>query len=159
MSSLEAEDIETTRTLTSAGTRLTPLRYVKSPTTSPRHQRKQDRGNFTPIDKSFTMGHRHLWNNKLLIYISDGKFAKAASAESLRSVSPGSDSVFYSEQTEHSLAGVDGEAKAHCLHCGKEVHIVTATHEHDSVASRTSHTDVCVDSVSQIFTTLLKIFF
>ncbi|XP_049706947.2 titin homolog isoform X2 [Helicoverpa armigera] len=114
LSSLEAEDIETTRTLTSAGSRLTPLRYVKSPTSSPRHHRKQDK---------------------------DGKFAKAASAESLRSVSPGSDSVFYSEQTEHSLVGADGESKAHCLHCGKEVHIVTATHEHDSVASRTSHTD------------------
>lgn len=50
--------------------------------------------------------------------------------------------MFYSEQTEHSLVGADGESKAHCLHCGKEVHIVTATHEHDSVASRTSHTDV-----------------
>ncbi|KAJ0174717.1 hypothetical protein K1T71_009825 [Dendrolimus kikuchii] len=114
VSSLEAEDIETTRTLASAGSRLTPLRYVKSPTNSPRHHRKQER---------------------------DGKFAKAASAESLRSVSPGSDSVFYSEQTEHSLAGGDCEAKAHCLHCGKEVHIVTASHEHDSVASKTSHTD------------------
>ncbi|XP_053611139.1 serine-rich adhesin for platelets isoform X3 [Plodia interpunctella] len=114
LGSLEAEDIETTRTLTSAGSRLTPLRYIKSPTTSPRHHRKQDK---------------------------DGKFAKAASAESLRSVSPGSDSVFYSEQTEHSFAGADGEAKAHCLHCGKEVHIVTAPHEHDSRASRTSHTD------------------
>ncbi|XP_037293091.1 uncharacterized protein LOC115442702 [Manduca sexta] len=114
VSSLEAEDIETTRTLTSAGSRLTPLRYIRSPTTSPRHHRKQDR---------------------------DGKFAKAASAESLRSVSPGSDSVFYSEQTEQSLTGADGEAKTHCLHCGKEVHIITAAHEHDSVASRTSHTD------------------
>ncbi|KAI8439309.1 hypothetical protein MSG28_013140 [Choristoneura fumiferana] len=114
LSSLEAEDIETTKVLTSAGSRLTPLRYIKSPNSSPRHHRKQDK---------------------------EGKFAKAASAESLRSVSPGSDSVFYSEQTEHSFAGADGEAKAHCLHCGKEVHIVTATHEHDSMASRTSHTD------------------
>ncbi|KPJ16021.1 Regulator of G-protein signaling 12 [Papilio machaon] len=114
VSSLEAEDIETTRTLANAGSRLTPLRYVKSPTTSPRHHRKQDK---------------------------EGKFAKAASAESLRSVSPGSDSVFYSEQTEHSVVAADGEAKAHCLHCGKEVHIVTATHDHDSRASRTSHTD------------------
>ncbi|XP_045500455.1 uncharacterized protein LOC123697926 [Colias croceus] len=112
MSSLEAEDIETARTLTSAGSRLTPLRYVKSPTSSPRH-RKPDK---------------------------DGKFAKAASAESLRSVSPGSDSVFYSEQTEHS-AGAECEARAHCLHCGKEVHIVTAPHDHDSRASKTSHTD------------------
>ncbi|KAL0821657.1 hypothetical protein ABMA28_005098 [Loxostege sticticalis] len=108
LSSLEAEDVQTTRTLVSAGSRLTPLRYVKSPTTSPRHHQC--------------------------------KFAKAASAESLRSVSPGSDSVFYSEQTEHSFTGADGEAKAHCLHCGKEVHIITASHEHDR-ASRTSHTD------------------
>lgn len=45
--SLEAEDVETTRTLTSAGSRLTPLRYVRSPTTSPRHQRKNDKGRLT----------------------------------------------------------------------------------------------------------------
>jgi hypothetical protein len=50
--------------------------------------------------------------------------------------------VFYSEQTEHSYTEADGEAKAHCLHCGKEVHIVTAAHDHDSRTSRTSHTDV-----------------
>ncbi|CAH2092794.1 unnamed protein product [Euphydryas editha] len=114
LSSLEAEDIETARTLKGAGSRLTPLRYMKSPSTSPRHYKKQGQ---------------------------DGKFAKAASAESLRSVSPGSDSVFYSEHTEHDLVGAECEAKAHCLHCGKEVHIVTATHDHDSRTSRTSHTD------------------
>ncbi|XP_050665909.1 uncharacterized protein LOC126966076 [Leptidea sinapis] len=112
MSSLEAEDIETARTLTNAGSRLTPLRYIKSPNNSPRHRKHE----------------------------KDGKFGKAASAESLRSVSPGSDSVFYSEQTENS-ATADGESKAHCLHCGKEVQIVTASHEHDSRNSKTSHTD------------------
>lgn len=50
---------------------------------------------------------------------------KALSAESLRSVSPGSDSVFYSEGGEHSsntlTAGTDTTPGVVCHHCGREV--------------------------------------
>ncbi|XP_011697260.1 PREDICTED: uncharacterized protein LOC105455556 isoform X2 [Wasmannia auropunctata] len=46
---------------------------------------------------------------------------KAMSAESLRSASPGSDSVFYSESADQACISIAALDAAHCHHCGREV--------------------------------------
>ncbi|XP_049772440.1 uncharacterized protein LOC126159020 [Schistocerca cancellata] len=64
---------------------------------------------------------------------------KALSAESLRSVSPGSDSVFYSEAGELSsntmTAATDTAAGVVCHHCGREVAVLSGPEELESTAA------------------------
>lgn len=53
---------------------------------------------------------------------------KALSAESLRSVSPGSDSVFYSEHSSNTITLTEPHSGGSvCHHCGRQVESKTVS--------------------------------
>lgn len=62
---------------------------------------------------------------------------KALSAESLRSVSPGSDSVFYSEHSSNTVTLTEPHSSGSlCHHCGRQVETKTVNNFYFLLASK-----------------------
>ncbi|XP_046988292.1 uncharacterized protein LOC124593985 [Schistocerca americana] len=114
--------------------RLSPLRYTRSPAGSP-SRRRRSKGSPSRNTATSDVRMNHLEG----VASPEAQRLKALSAESLRSVSPGSDSVFYSEAGELSsntmTAATDTAAGVVCHHCGREVAVLSGPEELESTAA------------------------
>ncbi|XP_049948162.1 uncharacterized protein LOC126456455 [Schistocerca serialis cubense] len=131
------------RSPTQASSRLSPLRYTRSPAGSP-SRRRRSKG--SPSRNTAAAAGADAKTVCLLapppqegVASPEAQRLKALSAESLRSVSPGSDSVFYSEAGELSsntmTAATDTAAGVVCHHCGREVAVLSGPEELESTAA------------------------
>ncbi|XP_047106142.1 uncharacterized protein LOC124775355 [Schistocerca piceifrons] len=122
------------RSPTQASSRLSPLRYTRSPAGSP-SRRRRSKGSPSRNTATSDVRLNHLEG----VASPEAQRLKALSAESLRSVSPGSDSVFYSEAGELSsntmTAATDTAAGVVCHHCGREVAVLSGPEELESTAA------------------------
>ncbi|XP_049799703.1 uncharacterized protein LOC126235011 [Schistocerca nitens] len=120
------------RSPTQASSRLSPLRYTRSPAGSP-SRRRRSKG--SPSRNAAAAAGADAKG----VASPEAQRLKALSAESLRSVSPGSDSVFYSEAGELSsntmTAATDTAAGVVCHHCGREVAVLSGPEELESTAA------------------------